>query len=451
MVTNTLLDINAITAEVQMLLENEAGFSNRVQRQFDSKFGNEGAMIGNSLRIRIPPRYVVEGNNNPGITPADTTETEAVIVASNLSKIAVQFSDSQMSLELNDFSEIVAKPIASQIGTQVDVVGLQQINGYSDAGSTFSSNNGAKSPIYNLATAGAVNNITGPAAWTGNDLNSAATTPREAAAVFNNALATISEEGGQSGDKFCIIDPYSQASTVPALGSLFNPNATIAEQYKTGYLGQQASAMFHSSPNVGTFTSGTWTNSANLQVNAVVVEGTSTLVLKAVGNNAVINRGDVLVVAGPAASLTAGVFQVNPQNRNSTGRQRMFTVVTDATADGSGNVTVTVSPEIRAAGAYMTVSRLPTTNDRVTFIGTPGTATRSNLFYHKNAFGLAIAPLPSKLAGAEVGYARSTKESDWSIRFVKQYDISSGVEISRFEILYGWSTIRASLAVKLLG
>ena len=56
---NTLLTISMITREALRVLENNLTFTKGVNRQYDSRFGVEGAKIGTVLNVRKPPRYVV--------------------------------------------------------------------------------------------------------------------------------------------------------------------------------------------------------------------------------------------------------------------------------------------------------------------------------------------------------------------------------------------------------
>ena len=56
---NNLLTIDMITLKALEILENELVLTRTVNRQYDDRFANEGAKIGDTLRIRLPDRTLV--------------------------------------------------------------------------------------------------------------------------------------------------------------------------------------------------------------------------------------------------------------------------------------------------------------------------------------------------------------------------------------------------------
>jgi len=67
------------------------------------------------------------------------------------------------------------------------------------------------------------------------------------------------------------------------------------------------------------------------------------------------------------------------------------TVTEDATADGSGAVTLTVTgPAIfESTGAYNTVDSAPVSGDVVTILGSASTTVQPNMFWQRDAFSIA--------------------------------------------------------------
>ena len=100
---------------------------------------------------------------------------------------------------------------------------------------------------------------------------------------------------------------------------------------------------------------------------------------------AVIKAGDIFTLAG--------VFSINHRTKQATADLQTFTATVDGTSDGSGNLTMTISPQIITSGAYQTVSAAPATNAVITMKGTESTAFPQNLAWHPNAITLAFAPL----------------------------------------------------------
>ena len=123
-------------------------------------------------------------------------------------------------------------------------------------------------------------------------------------------------------------------------------------------------------------------------------------------------------------------------------------MLSDASSDGSGNATITISPAIITEGPYQTVSAAPADDALITVMGTESTAYPINLGYHKNAFALVTCPL---IMPDGVAFKAQESSDGLSVRVVKDYDITNDEEIIRMDILYGWKTIYPDLACRLIG
>lgn len=134
---------------------------------------------------------------------------------------------------------------------------------------------------------------------------------------------------------------------------------------------------------------------ANPIVTYVNAKDTMTQVLSISGlqANLVINAGTPLQIAGR--------HRLNLSTRkpmvDASGNQVLFTgtVLEDATADGTGAVSVVVTgPAIyEVGGGYNTVDSAPIAGDVVTLLGSPSTLVQPNLFWHRDAFTIASVPL----------------------------------------------------------
>jgi hypothetical protein len=71
-----------------------------------------------------------------------------------------------------------------------------------------------------------------------------------------------------------------------------------------------------------------------------------------------------------------------------------------------------------------------------------------NLVYHKNAITLATADL---LLPQGVDMASRQVHNGISMRIVRQYDINNDRMPCRVDVLYGFSTIRPSMACRIWG
>ena len=150
----------------------------------------------------------------------------------------------------------------------------------------------------------------------------------------------------------------------------------------------------------------------------------------------------------------AGANAVNPVPGESTdgkddqGRLQQFVVLSDATSDGSGNATITISPPIITDGPYQTVTAAPANNAVITPLGTEATGYRQNLAFHPNAFALVTVPL--EMPDGASFKARETRNG-LSMRVIKDYDIDNDEDVIRLDILYGVKTLRQELATRVSG
>jgi hypothetical protein len=107
--------------------------------------------------------------------------------------------------------------------------------------------------------------------------------------------------------------------------------------------------------------------------------------------------------AGEVFTIT-GVNAVNPRTKADLGYLKQFTILADATSDGSGNVTLSIAPAIISSGAFQNVSAAPADNAALTHLGALSTTFRPNAVFHKTAIKLVSAKLVRPFSG-EADYA----------------------------------------------
>jgi hypothetical protein len=91
---------------------------------------------------------------------------------------------------------------------------------------------------------------------------------------------------------------------------------------------------------------------------------------------------------------------------------------------------------------------LPANAAAIIFVGTASTAYPQNLIYHKDAITFATADL---LLPQGVDMASRQVHNGISLRVVRQYDINNDRMPCRIDVLYGYSTIRPQMAVRMWG
>lgn len=137
---------------------------------------------------------------------------------------------------------------------------------------------------------------------------------------------------------------------------------------------------------------------------------------------------------------------MHPETKASTGILQQFVATANGTADGSGNLTVQISPAIVTSGAAQNVSGSPADNVAISVSGTGSTAYGISMAYQKGAFAFATADM---MLPRGVDFAAREVFDGISMRIVRQYDITGDKFPCRLDVLYGFKTIRPQLACRL--
>ena len=411
--SNQLLTISMITNEALMVLENELTFSNNVDRNYDDQFAVSGAKIGATLNVRKPGRFI--GTTGPALNVEDFYESSVPVTLSTQFHVDTQFTTQDLALSLDMFSDRVLKPAVAAIANKIDFDGL-----------TTAKNNTA--------------NIVGTAG-----------TPPTGLITYLTAGAYLDSEGApRDGRRSCVIEPFTSATIVDSLKGLFVPSDAISKQYQKGMMGRDSAGMnWFMDQNVISQTFGSYPT-ATLSCNTATGTGfltsgwasTSTIALTATTATAGLKQGDVIQIAG--------IFAVNPQNRQAYGSNKLrnFVVTSNVTVATSNTTSVTVSPAVITAGQFQNVSLASTSASAVvTPFNNTGTVSPQNIVMHKNAFTLATADLELPDGVVFAGRA-SDKELGLSLRCIRQYTINNDSIPTRVDVLYGWAPLYPELACR---
>jgi P22 coat protein - gene protein 5 len=413
---NNLLTISKITNEALMVLENELTFSSEVDRNYDDQFAVTGAKIGATVNVRKPARFI--GTTGPALNVEDFNETSIPVTLSTQFHVDTQFTTQDLALSLDMFSDRVLKPAIAAIANKVDRDGLAMAT---------------------LQTA----NIVGTAG-----------TPPTGLITYLTAGAYLDSEGApRDGRRSCIVEPFTSATIVDSLKGLFAPNQKISEQYEKGMMGTDSAGMkWKMDQNVVSQVFGAnSTTTVTASVNTTTGTGfltsgwasTSTISLTAANSGTLnLNAGDVFTIAG--------VYAVNPQNRQAYGSNKLrnFVVKTTVAIASGASGNVVVSPAVITAGQFQNVS-IPTTSSAaaVTQFNSTGIVSPQNIIMHRNAFTLAVADLELP-EGVHFAGRASDKEMGLSIRVVRQYTINNDSIPTRLDVLYGWAPLYPELACR---
>ncbi|MEN9671005.1 MAG: hypothetical protein RL018_1282 [Pseudomonadota bacterium] len=412
--SNNLLTISKITNEALMVLENELTFTSEVDRNYDDQFAVVGAKIGNTVNVRKPGRFI--GTTGPALNVEDFNETSVPVTLSTQFHVDTQFTTQDLALSLDMFSDRVLKPAIAAIANKIDRDGMAMA-----------------------------------VAQTANIVGTAGTVPTDLLTYLTAGAYLDSEGAPRDGRRSCIVEPFTSASIVNSLKGLFVPQEAIGSQYRKGLMGRDSGGMnWKLDQNVVSQTFGT--NGANATASVNTTTGTGFLTSGWASSGAVsitaatatvnLNAGDVFTIAG--------VYAVNPQNRQPYGSNKLrnFVVKTAASITSGSTVAVTVSPAVITAGQFQNVS-IPTTSSTaaVTQFNATGAVSAQNIVMHKNAFTLAVADLELP-EGVHFAGRASDKEIGLSMRVVRQYTINNDSIPTRLDVLYGWAPLYPELACR---
>ena len=410
---NNLLTISKITNEALMVLENELTFTAEVDRNYDDQFAVVGAKIGATVNVRRPGRFI--GTTGPALNVEDFNETSVPVTLSTQFHVDTQFTTQDLALSLDMFSDRVLKPAIAAIANKMDRDGL-----------LMAKNNTA--------------NIVGTAG-----------TPPTGLITYLTAAAYLDSEGApRDGRRSCIVEPFTSATIVDSLKGLFVPNTKIAAQYEKGLMGRDSAGMnWKMDQNVVNQTFGSYATATSFSCNTSTATGfltsgwasTSTIALSVSTATAGLKQGDVIQIAG--------VYAVNPQNRQAYGSNKLrnFVVTADVTVATSSTTNVTVSPAVITAGQFQNVSVTSPGASTVTPFNNTGTVSPQNIIMHRNAFCLAVADLELP-EGVHFAGRASDKEIGLSMRVVRQYTINNDSIPTRLDVLYGWAPLYPELACR---
>ena len=409
--SNNLLTISKITNEALMVLENELTFTGQVDRNYDDQFAVVGAKIGQTVNVRRPGRFL--GAVGPQLVVEDFNETSVPVTLSTQFQVSTQFTTQDLALSLDMFSDRILKPAIATVANKMDRDGL-----------LVAKNN------------------------TANIVGTAGTAPTGLITYLTAAAYLDSEGAPRDGRRSCTIEPFTSSTIVDSLKGLFVPTEAISSQYTKGLMGRDSGGMnWYMDQNVVSQTFGSYA-SATLSCNVTTATGflttgwaySSNITIGATSAAATLNQGDTFTIAG--------VFAVNPQNRQSYGKLRNF-VVQSTTAIGSGGTaTVTVVPAVITAGQFQNVSVTSTGSQTVTPFNNTGVTSPQNILMHRNAFTLACADLELP-EGVHFAGRASDKELGLSIRVVRQYTINNDSIPTRLDVLYGWAPLYPELACRI--
>lgn len=401
MAGNNLLTPSMITRYSIPLFLNSNMFMMSVNRDYDDRFGVEGAKIGAQLRVRIPNDYGV--TDGPGLSLQDTFEQQVVLTVATQRHIDIAFTTAERTLSIEDYAERFIKPRLNKLAGNV-----AQTLMFSSQGAVCNA----------AANVDANNNILA--------IN---------AQPVLLAGALLSDNEAPMDDTWKLAnDPHTDAKLVAALAGQFNPAAVIGEQYRKGMMKNALGFDMFRDQTVIKHTTGSATTATISGANQT---GNSLTITALVGT---INQGDILSVAG--------VLGVNRTTGASTGAPRQFVATANVPA---GATSIPIYPalippasQVPYAGlpytmqAYMTVTASPANNAVVTPFANASSTYRQSLAFQRDAVSLVIAPLWMPPNGKGVIESARHEFDRCSLRSLVVYEAGTDQPVDRVDVLFGY-------------
>jgi len=411
---NTFLTNQIITYEALDVLENTYNAMARVNSEYSDQFKFGGAVLGQTLSIRKPPRFI--GRLGQAVQIEGVTETYVPLTLSYQRGVDIQVSSQDLILSIDDYRNRILKPEIVRLSNLVDqdVCGLAQ----------------------------GLNQFVGTPGTT----PSALSTYLAAKTKLDNLAAPM------DGDRCMFLNPAAESALVDNLKGLFQSSSAIAEQYRTGMMGMAIGFDWYMDQNIYVHTVGTLAGTPT--VTTAPANGATTIVTGSWGSGATtLNAGDVVSFV----STTTPVNAVNPQSYQSTGEAAQF-VVTQTISDTTGSITIPVSPAFISSGQLQNITNAPAANTPVyvfntaaaNFANITGKQSPQNLAVHKDFGTLAMVDMPLP-GGTDKAYRAASRKSGKSIRVIRDYVATSDQWIQRLDVLYGVAVLRQELGVRVGG
>lgn len=364
--------------EALLALENALGLATRVYRGYD----RTPQQIGSTISIRVPSTF---SSQNAPSSAQDVTASEVQIVLNQWKEVKFALTDKELTYTGQRIIAEHIRPAAYALANTIDA-----------------------------ALAAEYVNVPWEQAMSAPLAVSDITAVRKI--MFNNKVPM-----GDPANLWGMLDGTAEAEALnlAAFSQWQGAGAAGVDAQIEGNLGRRYGFGHFSNQNVQTHTAGSLTIGTQLQLNANVAAGATTMVFKDSGASlsGTVKAGDTFVVAGST---------------------QRYAITADATA-ASNLITVTVTP-----GAAIGYSA----SDNVTITQDSGP---QNLYFHRNFCALAMAPL-SELGG-ELGARVATVQdpiTGLSLRSRLYYIGDSSVVHVALDVLYGIKVLDGNRACRLV-
>ena len=398
---NTLLTPTIISNELLRRFKNNLNFAKNCTHEFDSEFDK----IGGQFNLRVPVKF--SAVKSAVLSVQDVTEVTKPLVINTQAHTGFQFTSKDLTLTVDKFGDRYLNSAAVALANTFEADGLTM----------------AYQNTFNM-------------------VGTPGTTPT-ALRTYKAALAAMDKQSAPfDGDRNIVINSDAELEIIDSLKGLFQSSTQIKNQYEMGRMGTAMGADWNLNQVVRTHQvgalGGTPTVNGGSQTGySLVTNGWTAAAAQR------LNQGDVITIAGVTAC--------NPVSGDVYSNLQQFVVTAPASSDGSGNMTISIYPQIQPSGSLKTVSASPAAGAAITVVsGTANQLTPQNLAFHKEAFCYAMAQLELP-QGVHFAGRSTDKDTGLSLRIVSSYDIVNDLFVTRVDSMYGWAPKRNEWAARIAG
>jgi len=411
---NEILTPQMITREAARILHQRLNFTGNVNKQYDDRFAQTGAKIGQQLDVRLPAKY--RTRRGATLATQDHVERSTPLVVASQFGVDVNFSSVDLTLSLDDFSQRVLQPAMSVLAADIEAVCLEK----------------AKNRISNFTNA-TTNSLMGYRNF------------RKNGALLTKYLAPLSE-------RCAVLSPDSVVEFGDDTKGLFQDSVSIANQYREGILGRTGgfdvleNTLTPSHLNGAALGGTPVTNGAALGTSATtnVFVSQSTISIDGASGTPTITAGTIVTFGTASAGITA----VHDESKQNYGFLQPFVVQEDVTlAAGAGDIVVKPGLMYGVGNAFQNCALTgisDTDGVAINVVGAADGLFQNDIFMHKDAFVMATADLEDVSQYGAFG-ARDVMDGI-SIRLARQYDINSDNVPARLDVLFGFDELYPELA-----
>lgn len=438
---SNLINSTIISKETLLNFENNLVISRSVDWSYNDKFGKGDDQIGSTYSIRRNIMVnAVDNNMAWNASASAVSDTKVTLVIDRTITVPLSFTDGDLTLKIERFSERYVKRSASVLAARLDKAIADAIVNGSVGSAAFAGTAGT--PNYAGYTVGTF------AAAIDLDL-----VPKARQVLQDQSCP-------EDGELYGVISTYANRKLVQLQATLFNPLTNVEGEYKKGLLGEYDGIEISTSQSLVSHTNGTQ----------------GTLVVAATGSQGTIANGlstyaDGEIASGWAETATLSVsamsgtpnvgdvfqgtkYLVNQLTKNVTTLPFQVTVLSVPST-----TSVVVGPAPIVSGEYQNISA-SLGGTTLTLVDATGATGVESLVYHKSAIAVASPELsaPKKSSLDMVELISDSDLDRFKIRFLRGYDMTGFSAafgsnmpgfISRLDGAYGIKVVNPAWVVRI--